>query len=85
MTANLTATTSSTSITNNHPPAPSRCGLNQTGICCKESETAHVVRVIGADRGVVPSLADSITNDRGISWFRVASRADEVACPTQIW
>ena len=41
MTTNLTATTSSTSITNNQPSAASRCGLNETGICCKESETAQ--------------------------------------------
>jgi hypothetical protein len=41
MTTNLTAITSSTSITNNQPSATSRCGLNETGICCKESETPH--------------------------------------------
>ena len=41
MTANLTATPSTTSITNNQPPAARRCGLNKTGICCKESETPH--------------------------------------------
>ena len=41
MTTNLTATTCSASTTNNQPPAVSRCGLNETGICCKESETPH--------------------------------------------
>jgi hypothetical protein len=28
-------------IININPPAASRCGLNETGICCKESDTAH--------------------------------------------
>jgi hypothetical protein len=51
MTTNLTAITSSTSITNNQPSATSRCGLNETGICCKESETPH--SVIG-DRLALP-------------------------------
>ena len=41
MTTNLTATPSPTSITNDQPPTTQRCGLNETGICCKESETAH--------------------------------------------
>ena len=44
MTANLTATPSTTSITNNQPPAARRCGLNKTGICCKESETPQCAR-----------------------------------------
>jgi hypothetical protein len=41
MTLNLTTLNSRTSITNNPPPAAPACGLNETGICCKESETAH--------------------------------------------
>jgi hypothetical protein len=28
-------------IININPPAASRCGLNETGICCKESDTAQ--------------------------------------------
>jgi hypothetical protein len=38
MTATLTITPTSANIS---PPATSRCGLNETGICCKESETPH--------------------------------------------
>jgi hypothetical protein len=41
MTTNLTATPNTTSITNDQPPTTQPCGLNETGICCKESETAH--------------------------------------------
>jgi hypothetical protein len=37
----LTATTSSTTITNNQPPAPDRCGLNQAPTCRVKSETPH--------------------------------------------
>jgi hypothetical protein len=29
-------------IININPPAASRCGLNETGICCKESDTPHL-------------------------------------------
>ena len=50
MTTNLTATPSRTSITNNQPSAALRCGLNETAICCKESETAHHrVKLLRAD------------------------------------
>ena len=45
MTLNLTTLDSQTSITNNQPPATPTCGLNETGICCKESETAHYARI----------------------------------------
>jgi hypothetical protein len=38
MTATLTTTPTSDTI---NPPAAPRCGLNETEICCKESETAH--------------------------------------------
>jgi len=39
---NLTSTPPAPNITINQPPAAQpRCGLDQTGICCKESDTAH--------------------------------------------
>jgi hypothetical protein len=37
----LTPTPASGTITQINPPAASRCGLNETGICCKESDTAQ--------------------------------------------
>jgi hypothetical protein len=37
----LTPTPNPGTITNNNPPAAPRCGLNETGICCKKSDTAH--------------------------------------------
>jgi hypothetical protein len=40
MTATLTITPTSANIS---PPATSRCGLNETGICCKESETPQTL------------------------------------------
>ena len=41
MTTNLTPPNPSTIITNNQLPTTRRCGLNKTGICCKESDTAQ--------------------------------------------
>ncbi len=42
MTTLLTTTPTRGTITNiNQPADPSGCGLNETGICCKESDTAH--------------------------------------------
>ena len=39
---NLTSTPPAPNITINQPPAAQpRCGLDQTGICCKESDTAQ--------------------------------------------
>jgi hypothetical protein len=37
----LTPTPNPGTITNINPPATPRCGLNETGICCKKSDTAH--------------------------------------------
>ena len=37
----LTPTPTQGSITTITPPAAPQCGLNQTGICCKESDTAQ--------------------------------------------
>ena len=34
-----------TTLTNNHPPAAIRCGLNQTRICREESEAPQFCRV----------------------------------------
>lgn len=41
MTTLLTTTPTRGTITNINPPATPRCGLNKTGICCKESDTAQ--------------------------------------------
>ena len=41
MTTNLTTPNSNTIITNNQPPTTRQCGLNKTGICCKESDTGQ--------------------------------------------
>jgi len=44
MTTLLTPPPTRGTITNTNPPAAPRCGLNDTGICCKESDTAHIER-----------------------------------------
>jgi hypothetical protein len=51
----LTPTPASGTITQINPPAASRCGLNETGICCKESDTAHTDL---CTRGRSPRLLD---------------------------
>jgi hypothetical protein len=43
MTTILTPPPTRGTITNINPPATPRCGLNDTGICCKESDTAHTL------------------------------------------
>ena len=56
MTTTLTTTATSDTI---NLPAASRCGLNETGICCKESETAHVNRLDDLD--LLLELLDPLT------------------------
>jgi hypothetical protein len=73
MTLNLTTLNSRTSITNNPPPAAPACGLNETGICCKESETAHVRTSLG----FVDHLA-SLTRDTSGGNPQNAPRASSV-------
>jgi len=41
MNTSLTPTPTLGSITTVNPPAAPRCGLNETGICCKESDTGQ--------------------------------------------
>jgi hypothetical protein len=38
---NLTSAAINTNIVNNDPPVTPPCGLNETRICCKESDTAQ--------------------------------------------
>jgi hypothetical protein len=63
MTLNLTTLNSRTSITNNPPPAAPACGLNETGICCKESETAHG----GGTWRVIPLSPEESSSDPNCS------------------